>query len=104
MDLTTELNVNFSLDLFHPPLTFTSPVPTPTPPPPPPTHSQAAAHIHRYLTLDESILLESTADSAKGAVLNDAIMVPVQLLNENNWKSRGDFSFLNFSHFLVLAF
>ena len=27
---------------------------------------QAAAHIHRYLTLDESILLESSADSAKG--------------------------------------
>ena len=30
------------------------------------THSQAAAHIHRYLTLDENILLETTADSSKG--------------------------------------
>ena len=30
---------------------------------------QAAAHIHRYLTLDESILLESSADSAKGTCI-----------------------------------
>ena len=29
---------------------------------------QATAHIHRYLTLDESILLESSADSAKGDI------------------------------------
>jgi hypothetical protein len=27
---------------------------------------QAAAHIHRYLALDENILLETTADSVKG--------------------------------------
>lgn len=27
---------------------------------------QAAAHIHRYLTLDENILLETTADSSTG--------------------------------------
>lgn len=31
------------------------------------THiSQAAAHIHRYLSLDESILLETTADTTRG--------------------------------------
>ena len=31
-----------------------------------PSHKQAAAHIHRYLTLDENILLETTADTSKG--------------------------------------
>ena len=30
------------------------------------SHFQAAAHIHRYLALDENILLETTADSVKG--------------------------------------
>jgi hypothetical protein len=29
-------------------------------------YEKAAAHIHRYLALDENILLETTADSVKG--------------------------------------
>ncbi len=37
---------------------------------------QAAAHIHRYLTLDESILLETSADTTKGTPTN-----PLELLH-----------------------
>lgn len=33
---------------------------------------QAAAHIHRYLTLDENILLETTADSSTGKSIVNA--------------------------------
>ena len=42
---------------------------------------QAAAHIHRYLTLDESILLESSADSAKGddLSLSDSLSLSLSL-------------------------
>ena len=31
-----------------------------------PLHFQAAGHVHRYLTLDESILLDTTTDLMKG--------------------------------------
>ena len=40
---------------------------------------QAAAHIHRYLTLDESILLESSADSAKGDLYIPAFSLSLSL-------------------------